>query len=40
VSDIDYHYESQLAGETTPVADIHTHPAEPRTVRLALKMTL
>jgi outer membrane receptor protein involved in Fe transport len=39
VSDIDYYYESQLAGEPAPVADIHTHPAEPRTVRLTLAAT-
>jgi outer membrane receptor protein involved in Fe transport len=36
VSDIDYYYESQLAGEASPVADIHTHPAEKRSFRLAL----
>jgi len=36
VSDIDYFYESQLAGEAAPVADIHTHPAEPRTLRAAI----
>jgi hypothetical protein len=36
VSDIDYFYESQLAGEPAPVADIHTHPALPRTVRAAV----
>ena len=36
VSDIDYFYESQLAGEAAPVADLHTHPAEPRTVRAAI----
>ncbi|PKO83574.1 MAG: TonB-dependent receptor [Betaproteobacteria bacterium HGW-Betaproteobacteria-11] len=36
VSDIDYWYESQLRGETAPVADIHTHPAEPRTARITL----
>lgn len=34
--DITYFYESQLAGETEPVADIHFHPVEPRTVRLTL----
>lgn len=38
VSDIDYFYASQLAGEPAPVADIHTHPAEPRTLRLALRL--
>ncbi len=33
-SDIDYYYESQLRGEATPVADVHSHPAEPRVWRL------
>lgn len=37
VSDIDYYYESQLAGEPASVADIHTHPAEPRTLRVFLQ---
>lgn len=37
VSDIDYFYESQLAGEAAPAEDIHTHPAEPRTVRAAIR---
>jgi outer membrane receptor protein involved in Fe transport len=36
VSDIDYWYESQLRGEAAPVAGIHTHPAEPRVLRLTL----
>ncbi len=36
VSDIDYYYESQLRGEPEPVNDIHFHPAEKRSVRLAL----
>jgi outer membrane receptor protein involved in Fe transport len=36
VSDIDYWYASQLRGEAAPVADIHTHPAEPRVLRLTL----
>lgn len=35
-SDIDYYYESQLPGEAAPVADIHTHPAEQRTLRAGL----
>ncbi|MGL4576534.1 MAG: TonB-dependent receptor [Burkholderiaceae bacterium] len=39
VSDIDYFYESQLAGEPAPVADIHTHPALPRTVRAAVTVS-
>jgi hypothetical protein len=34
--DIAYYYESQLKGESAPVADVHLHPAEPRTVRLSL----
>ncbi len=33
-NDITYYYESQLANESQPVADIHFHPVEPRTVRL------
>jgi len=32
-SDIQYYYESQLAGEAAPVADTHLHPAEPRQLR-------
>jgi outer membrane receptor protein involved in Fe transport len=36
VSDIDYFYESRLPWEAAPVADIHTHPAIPRTYRLVL----
>lgn len=39
VSDIDYYYASQLVGESAPVNDIHTHPAEPRTLRLTLRMS-
>ena len=39
VSDIDYYYASQLAGETAAVNDVHSHPAEPRAVRLTLKVT-
>ena len=35
-SAIDYYYESQLRGEASPVADIHFHPIESRTFRLAL----
>jgi outer membrane receptor protein involved in Fe transport len=34
-SDISYFYESQLPSESQPVADIHFHPAEPRTLRVA-----
>jgi hypothetical protein len=37
VSDIEYFYESQLAGEPAAVADVHLHPAEPRTLRLSLR---
>ena len=36
-NDITYFYESQLAGELSPVEDIHFHPAEPRNVRLTLR---
>src|SRR6266702_2005717 len=35
-SDIDYYYASQLRGEATPVNDIHFHPVEPRSARIAL----
>ena len=38
VNDIQYFYESQLPGESAPVADRHVHPAEPRTVRLSLRL--
>jgi len=34
--DIDYYYESQLAGETQPVEDFHFHPIESRTYRASL----
>ena len=37
-NDITYFYESQLRGEAVPVADIHFHPVEPRTIRAALSM--
>ena len=36
ISDIDYFYESQLRNEAAPVSDIHTHPAEPRTLRVGM----
>lgn len=36
VNDIEYWYDSQLPGETAPVADRHLHPAEPRTLRVSL----
>ena len=35
-NDIDYFYESRLAGEAGPVADIHFHPVEKRALRLSL----
>ena len=37
VNDIEYYYESQPAGSTAQ-EDRHVHPAEPRTVRLTLKV--
>ncbi|WP_077037659.1 TonB-dependent receptor [Pelomonas sp. KK5] len=37
LNDIEYFYESQLPGETAPVADRHIHPAEPRSLRLTLR---
>jgi outer membrane cobalamin receptor len=40
VSDIDYYYASQLKGETSPLNDVHSHPAEPRAVRMTLRLTL
>lgn len=36
-ADIEYFYESQLPGESTPVADRHLHPGEPRTLRVTLR---
>ncbi len=36
-SDIDYYYVSRLPGEPrSGVADIHTHPAEPRELRISV----
>ncbi len=35
-NDIEYYYESQLRGESVPVADVHLHPAEPRTARASV----
>ncbi|MGY8904942.1 MAG: TonB-dependent receptor [Burkholderiales bacterium] len=35
-SSIDYFYESQLRGEAAPVADIHFHPIESRSLRLSV----
>jgi TonB dependent receptor/TonB-dependent Receptor Plug Domain len=40
VDDIQYFYESQLPNESSPVADRHVHPAEPRTLRLTLRVGL
>lgn len=40
VDDIQYFYESQLPGEAAPVADRHLHPAEPRTLRFTLRLSL
>jgi len=34
-NDISYFYESQLPSEPQPFADIHFHPVEPRTLRVA-----
>jgi hypothetical protein len=40
-SDIDYYYVSRLRGEPLAgVADIHTHPAEPRELRVAITARL
>lgn len=38
-NDITYFHESRLAGEASPVEDIHFHPVEPRTVRVTLRAT-
>jgi outer membrane receptor protein involved in Fe transport len=35
-SAIDYYYESQLKGEASPVADVHFHPIESRSLRVTL----
>ena len=41
VSDVDYCYASRLPGEPAEgIADIHTHPREPRTLRLVLATNL
>ena len=40
-SDIDYYYTSRLPGEPlSGVADIHTHPSEPREFRISIHVTL
>ena len=37
VADVDYFYASRLTGEPLEgIEDIHTHPALPRSVRIAL----
>jgi hypothetical protein len=37
-SDIDYFYASRLPGEAADgVADVHTHPTLPRTLRLSMR---
>ncbi len=36
--DIEYYFASQLAGETSPVDDIHFHPVEPRQVRVGFQI--
>ncbi|WGG51899.1 TonB-dependent receptor [Rugamonas sp. DEMB1] len=39
-SDVDYYYASRLPGEPAEgVGDIHTHPVEPRSLRLTLRAT-
>jgi hypothetical protein len=38
-SDIDYYYESRVAPAAPSAFDIHTHPAEPRSVRAGLTLT-
>jgi hypothetical protein len=40
VNDIEYFYESRLRGEPAAVADRHVHPAEPRTLRLTLRLEM
>ncbi len=40
VSDIDYYYASRLDGESDEgIEDIHTHPAIPRSARIALQLS-
>lgn len=38
VNDIQYWYRSRLSGEASAVNDLHLHPAEPRSVRLSLRL--
>jgi hypothetical protein len=40
VSDIDYYYASRLRSESVAVNDIHTHPAELRTLRVGIVIRL
>ncbi len=40
VDDIQYFYESQLPAESSPVADRHVHPAEPRALRFTLRVAI
>lgn len=35
--DIEFLFESQLAGETAPVEDIHFHPVAPRSIRASIR---
>ncbi len=36
-ADITYFFESQLAGEASPVEDLHFHPVEPRQLRASIR---
>lgn len=38
LNDIEYFYTSRLPGEVAAVADRHVHPAEPRTLRVTLRL--
>jgi outer membrane receptor for Fe3+-dicitrate len=40
VSDIEYYYASRLRSESAAVNDIHTHPAEPRTLHVGILIRL
>ena len=37
-NDVDYFYQSQLRGEAAPVADIHFHPVQSRSIRATLAL--
>lgn len=39
-NDVTYFYESELPGESAPIADLHFHPVEPRTFRLTTEFRL